>query len=143
VVKHVYGFGAAIACWAALVIGFWFFRWAGDAFGRWALALLLAPLAWFVGLVVVVQAALWAALLPANWLRLERPGFDRVACGLLLAAFSLVSCGLLNDTSPAAHFLGWLWWAGLLFCLLVHWVAKTDLAAECTEKGNYDLKSGR
>lgn len=111
--------------------------------GRWAMTLVLCPLAWFLGLVVVVQGALWAALLPAKWLRLDRQGFDRVACGILLGVFSLVSCWLLTETSPVAHFLGWLWWAGLLFCLLVHWVAKTDLAAECAEKGKLKLKTGR
>ncbi|WP_009962506.1 hypothetical protein [Verrucomicrobium spinosum] len=118
--KEAYGFAAGVSLWTFLVIEHYFSLWAGGSTVRFALTFLYVPVVCFVVLVGITMAALCLAVLPSRWLKFGRAQYDRLACVMLLSFFGLASLVLLGDLEPTAHFLGWVWWAGLAFCLLIH-----------------------
>ena len=123
--KEVYGFAAGVSLWTFLVIEHYFSLWAGDSTMRFALTFLYVPVVCFFVLVVVTMVALCLAVLPSRWLKLGRDQYERLACAMLLSFFGLASLLLLGELEPTAHFLGWIWWAGLAFCLLIHTFGKS------------------
>lgn len=123
--KEVYGFAAGVSLWTFLVIEHYFSLWAGESNLRFALTFLFVPIVSFFVLVIITQVALCLAVLPSRWLKLGRDQYERLACVLLLSFFGTASLVLLGDLEPTAHFLGWVWWAGLAFCLLIHAFGKS------------------
>ncbi|MEZ0387233.1 MAG: hypothetical protein ACAI34_09220 [Verrucomicrobium sp.] len=124
--KEVYGFAASVTLWVVLVAELYYSHWAGDCAGRWLCSFIVVPLVWFFFMFLLVQVSLWVALIPTKLFRWGRDNYDRVACVLVLSGLSTVSLMLLRETNPLAHLLGWLWWAGLTFCILVNWVGRTQ-----------------
>ncbi len=102
-----------------------FFLVGGESTGRFLLTFLLVPLTCFFVLLMFVQMALWLTMIPTRLLKLGRQQCERLAGVFLLSFFGAGSLVLLGDLEPTAHFLGWLWWAGLAFCLLIHAVGKS------------------
>lgn len=123
--KEVYGFAAAVSLWTFLVTEHYFSLWAGESTGRFLLTFLFVPVTCFLVLLMFVQMALWLTAIPTRLLKLGREQCDRLASVFLLSFFGAGSLVLLGDLEPTAHFLGWLWWAGLAFCLLLHAVGKS------------------
>lgn len=125
--REVYGFALGISLWSFVVTEYYFSLWAGASTARFILTFLLVPVTCFVALLVLVQVALWVALIPTRALRLGREQYDRIASILVLGGLSMVALGLMAELEPTAHFLGWVWWAGLILAMLVHGVGKATM----------------
>jgi hypothetical protein len=76
-------------------------------------AIIVWPVAWFVAMVLMVQATLGLALLVTRLLRLPAQAYDAIACGLTLTVFGGIAWQEWSGGCPVGWWLGVIGFAGI------------------------------
>lgn len=113
-VSQVMVVSSAIGLWIVLSLGRGFSYWAGGSPWRWAAAVVLWPIVWFLALCLYTQGLMFVASVIARIVRFSEKQYEQLVRVFFLTGLSGLAVWDLMQPSMLDRILGGLWVAGWL-----------------------------